>query len=121
MKLSEAQQEFAYHVGCLLLHIAAMPGYACTLGDAYRDPRVFGERGDRRGYGNPYSDHKLRLAIDLNLFVDGQYRTDTAAHKPIGDYWKALSERNYWGGDIIDENGNPDGNHYGRIYNENSG
>ena len=116
MSLGDAQREFSYHMGCLLVHIGVTPNHACTFGDAYRDPRVHGEHGEKKSYSSANSDHKLKLAVDLNLFIDGTYRTDTEAHRPFGDYWKALSPHNYWGGDILDEHGNPDGNHYGRIY-----
>jgi len=111
MRLSEAQQEFAYHVGCLLIHIWARPNYTCSLGDAYRDPRVHGAVGEKKSYSSANSDHKKRLAIDINLFYDGQYQGDTEAHREFGEYWKALHPDNYWGGDFKN---NPDGNHYGR-------
>lgn len=116
MRLGDAQREFAYHVGCLLVHIAATPNAMCTLGDCYRDPRVHGKYGEKKSYSAAESDHKRRLAIDLNLFIHDQYRKDTAAHAPFGEYWKSLHPNNYWGGDIIDEHGNADGNHFGRWF-----
>jgi len=113
MRLSEAQQEFAYHVGCLLLHIHARPGYSCTIGDAYRDPRVHGSQGQKLSYSAAVSDHKIRLAIDLNLFKDGVYQDDSDAHAEFGAYWEALHPKNYWG--VRSASGEQkDGNHYGR-------
>jgi len=59
-------------------------------------------------YGRPYSAHKQRLAVDLNLYKNGAYQKTTMAHKPFGEYWCALHPDNVWGGDFND------GNHYSR-------
>ena len=110
MRLSSVQREFAYQISCLIHHIHIFDNhrYDCTFGDAYRDPRVHGQHGIKVSYSSAKSDHKLRLAIDLNLYKDDQYQTTTEAHRPFGEYWKALHPDNYWGGDF------DDGNHYGR-------
>ena len=79
-------------------------GYEVTLGDAYRDPRLHGELGVKKGYGHPKSAHKNRLAIDLNLFKDGKFLGTTDAHKPLGEWWE--SKGGSWGGRFND------GNHY---------
>ena len=79
-------------------------GYDITLGDGFRDPRVFGDIGVKIGYGHAKSCHKLRLAIDLNLFKDGKFLEGTEAHKPLGEYWE--SQGGTWGGRF------QDGNHY---------
>lgn len=81
-------------------------GFEVTLGDAYRDPRVFGSMGQRQGYGHPKSAHKVRLAIDLNLFKDGVFQTTTEAHRPLGEWWEQQHELARWGGRF------DDGNHY---------
>lgn len=101
MVLSEYQQKFAVAVAKLILQAERM-GYAVTLGDAYRDPRVFGNLGEVKGYGNANSCHKLRLAIDLNLFVGGVFRTDTESHRPLGEWWE--SQGGSWGGRFNDAN-----------------
>lgn len=106
--LSSKQRLFAEMVGELLRWIYAN-GYAVTLGDAFRDPRVFGPVGVKRGYGRKSSNHKQRLAIDLNLFRtdargNWQYCTETKDHKPVGEYWESLGGT--WGGRF------DDGNHY---------
>ena len=109
MTLGQTQRAFAQCTALLILQAKEM-GYEVTWGDAYRDPRVFGAVGTRKGYGESRSNHKRRLAIDLNLFKDGRYLTSTAAHKPLGDWWEALGERENlplrWGGHFND------GNHY---------
>ena len=112
MRLSDAQKEFAFHVGCLLVHIGKMPHYSCTLGDAYRDPRVHGHLGDKKSYSSANSRHKERLAIDINLFHDNLYLRNTEAYRSIGEYWISLHPNNKWGGHFNKK----DGNHFQRDY-----
>ena len=111
MSLSDTQWEF---LQCLakLIRYADKNGYKLTGGDLYRDPRLHGQFGEKDGYGSAGSVHKLRLAVDLNLFVDGEFRADTEAHRPLGNYWKQLHPLARWGGDFS----NPDGNHYSFEY-----
>jgi hypothetical protein len=111
MSLGSTQREFALDVANLIQRIY-FDGYECTFGDAYRDPRSHGKMGDREAYGRAYSAHKQRLAIDLNLFKDGKYLTDTESHRPFGEFWLSVRPGNRWGGTFE----NPDGNHYSRIY-----
>ena len=58
--------------------------------------------------------HPKRLAIDLNLFIDGKYQRSTKAHEKLGKFWKGLHPLCRWGGDFRDAKGKPkpDGNHY---------
>ena len=88
----------------LLISKAHDMGFEVTLGDAYRDPRVFGHIGVRQGYGESRSAHKHRLAIDLNLFKDGKFLADTEGHRPLGEWWE--DQGGTWGGRFND------GNHY---------
>lgn len=85
-----------------LIPMANHMGYDVTLGDAYRDPRVFGAIGEAKGYGNKNSFHKSRLAIDLNLFKDGAFLTDTEGHRPLGEWWESIGGT--WGGRFNDAN-----------------
>ena len=101
--LREKQSRFALMVARLILHANEL-GYQLTLGDAYRDPRVFGAMGAAVGYGQARSAHKQRLAIDLNLFKGGEFLSGTAAHRPLGEWWEA--QGGVWGGRFHD------GNHY---------
>ena len=101
--LSSKQQQFTRMLSKLLV-FAHANGYEITLGDAYRDPRVFGPMGTRQGYGESKSAHKHRLAIDLNLFKDGKYLQQTSDHQLLGEYWESLGGA--WGGRF------QDGNHY---------
>ena len=43
------------------------------------------------------SDHLKKLAVDINLFIDGKYVTDKESYKPLHDYWKSLHPDNYSG------------------------
>lgn len=85
-------------------------GYALTDGDAYRDPRLHGELGEKLGYGHAKSCHKLRLARDYNLFkqVNGSwvYLTRTEDYEPLGRKWESMHELCRWGGRF------GDGNHF---------
>lgn len=103
MTLGEKQRHFAV-ILVELLNFIHKSGYQVTLGDAYRDPRLHGEIGVKKGYGHPKSAHKQRLAIDLNLFKDGKFLQTTEAHKPFGEFWESLGGA--WGGRFND------GNHY---------
>lgn len=105
MTLSGKQQRFVVCLGHLL-NYAAAKGYGLTLGDGYRDPRVFGEFGEKRAYAHENSVHKLRLAQDLNLFVDGQYVQDGShpAYQDLGQFWEGLDPDARWGGRFDDAN-----------------
>lgn len=102
MSLVEKQHRFAMLVARLILKAQEM-GLTVTLGDAYRDPRVHGAVGVARAYGHPRSCHKLRLAIDLNLFTPGgAYLSGAEAHRPLGEWWEA--QGGTWGGRFGDAN-----------------
>jgi hypothetical protein len=105
MTLRELQSQFAALVPRLIDHAISI-GYDVTLGDAFRDPRVFGQLGTQQGYGHPSSAHKQRLAIDLNLFKNGQFMGDTEAHRTLGEWWEKQHPQARWGGRF------KDGNHY---------
>ena len=83
--VNQLQFEFMKLIPRLIDYIYEQ-GYTATLGDGYRDPRVFGVVGERKGYGESKSCHKCRLAIDINLFKDGKYLSTTEDHKPIGEW-----------------------------------
>jgi hypothetical protein len=89
-------------------------GYEVSLGDAYRDPRVHGMVGVSKGYGHRNSAHKRRLAIDLNLFKDGEYLDATEDHRELGEWWEMTGMSHgiplRWGGRFND------GNHYSCEY-----
>ena len=98
-----------------LMDYAYKHGYALSMGDAYRDPRVFGMVGVDKGYGAASSNHKIRLAMDFNLFrlVDGRWEYCSASedHRFLGEYWESLNPLCSWGGRFND------GNHYSMEHN----
>jgi len=103
--VSAKQQRFTECVGTLIAY-AGSRGYGLTFGDAYRDPRVHGKMGDKVGYAAAKSVHKLRLAVDFNLFVEGVYVTDGkhVAYSELGALWERLDENARWGGRFDDAN-----------------
>jgi hypothetical protein len=93
--LVSKQQRFIRMVA-RLIYWAEDHGFRLTFGDAYRDPRCT--------YGQPFSLHRKRLAVDLNLFKDGVWLKETEDHLPLGKYWESIGGS--WGGRFND------GNHY---------
>lgn len=87
MSLREKQSRFALNTAFLILE-AEKRGYSITFGDAFRDHRVHGKVGEKLGYGHRNSNHKNRLAIDLNLFKDGRYITDDEGHRELHEFWQ---------------------------------
>lgn len=108
LPLGKKQRAFTRMIGNLIV-FAYSKGYELSLGDAYRDPRVFGDMGTTRGYGRASSNHKLRLAIDFNLFKDGKYLRATEDYIELGEYWESIG--GCWGGRFND------GNHFSVVHN----
>uniref|UniRef100_A0A6M3KL01 Putative peptidase n=1 Tax=viral metagenome TaxID=1070528 RepID=A0A6M3KL01_9ZZZZ len=94
MSLVKKQWEFTRAVSKLIAY-AEFIGYVLTFGD------VYAKTGHKSG-----SFHYKRLAVDFNLFINNEYQTTTASHKPLGEYWETLGGT--WGGRFD----KPDGNHY---------
>tara|TARA_R100000655_G_scaffold55991_4_gene94151 strand:- start:53 stop:388 length:336 start_codon:yes stop_codon:yes gene_type:complete len=103
MTLGQKQRKFTRMIADLIC-FAYSQGYELTFGDAYRDPRVHGHVGQKKSYSSANSLHKERLAVDFNLFKNGQYLTSTEDHRPLGEYWESIGGS--WGGRFND------GNHY---------
>ena len=95
-RLREKQSLFAKFLPILISYIYAS-GYEVTIGD------VFATIGHKKG-----SFHYRKLAVDLNLFKDGNYLRSTKSHKVFGNFWKSLHPLCSWGGDFRRK----DGNHY---------
>lgn len=106
--LGQKQRRFTKMVA-KLIDFAYANGYELAFGDAYRDPRLHGDMGVKKGYGHSKSNHKIRLAVDFNLFKDGKYLTSSEDHKPLGEFWESIGGT--WGGRFND------GNHYSLEHN----
>jgi hypothetical protein len=104
MKLSEKQQLFTAMIGQLITW-AGDHGMRLTFGEAYRTPEQAALNA-KKGSGISNSLHCQRLAVDFNLFIDGEYLIDSAAYLPLGEYWESLGGS--WGGRFK----RPDGNHF---------
>ena len=92
MSLREKQSKFVRMVAMLILYATDL-GFDLTFGDAWAE--------------SGHCDNSLhydRLAIDLNLFKDGEYLINTEDHRQLGDFWEHLG--GHWGGH------SDDGNHY---------
>jgi len=101
--LLQKQQRFM-RMKTKLYEFAWAGGYEITQGDGFRDPRVFGQQGEKKGYGESRSLHKIRLAEDINLFKAGKFLSATEDHLPLGQFWESIGGT--WGGRFHD------GNHY---------
>ena len=92
-------------VQCLakLIDYACQRGYELTLGEGYvQSPRKSRPSGAfvEDGVHMPSSLHYTKLAQDLNLFVRGEYITDSThfAYVDLGGFWEALDSACRWGG-----------------------
>ena len=106
MTLGEKQKRFTELVGRLIEWCYAND-YELTFGECYRTPEQAALNA-AKGSGISNSLHTKRLAIDLQLFIAGEYQTASPAYQPLGDYWKTLDPEARWGGDFS----KPDGNHF---------
>jgi len=115
MKLRERQSVFLLNAAKLIIW-AFDNGYELTGGELLRtfDQQVLYFTGNKivlKDDGNIQlesvqkksktlqSSHLKKLAIDLNLFIDGVYQTDKEAYKPLAEYWKSLHPDNIAGYD----------------------
>ena len=97
-KLSTRQALFTGYVAQLIVY-AGTRGFALTFGETYR-PQEMQELYYRQGKTRTKSSkHTQRLAVDFNVFQEGEYLTGKAGYDVLGAYWKTLDPRNRWGGD----------------------
>ena len=94
MSLGDRQRRFTELVARFILWCYDN-GYELTFGECYRTPEQAALNA-ASGKGIANSLHTKRLAIDLNLFVNGEYRTETEAYKQVGEYWKTFDIYRYW-------------------------
>lgn len=118
MSLRKKQSVFALNVSRLIQYAYEI-GYEITFGEAYRTESqqyLYFEGYNLMKIGSELklaktkpksktmnSKHRKKLAIDINLFKDGEYLTDKASFKPLAEYWKSLNPKNncgyYWNWD----------------------
>lgn len=90
MTLRETQSLFALLIGRLMVWINEEKKWEITVGDF--------NRPDNHGHMEN-SCHYIRLAADLNLFVDGVWKdADCIEWQMIGAWWEAMHPLCRWGG-----------------------
>lgn len=104
MNLGEKQRDFTLMVAGLITW-AYEQGFELTFGEAYRTPEQAALNA-KSGAGIANSLHTKRLAVDMNLFIEGVYQTSSEAYRPLGEKWEAMGGS--WGGRFS----KPDGNHF---------
>jgi hypothetical protein len=98
MSLGDKQRLFTRLLGVFLNWVHSHPGWELTLGEGYDD--------DFTGH-MPGSLHYVKLAQDLNLFVDKYYvSTEHPVWDQLGAYWKSLHPLCRWGGDFASKDYN---------------
>ena len=89
--MQQKQSRFVQLIGKLIA-FAYSQGYEFTFGDAARI--------DKEGHKKD-SFHYIRLAVDLNLFINGRWqKIDCPQWQTLGNYWKNLDNECTWGGDF---------------------
>ena len=96
-----------------LIDYAFSAGYELTGGELYRTPEQAAINA-RSGAGIANSLHTQRLAIDLMLFKDGVYLTNSLDYEPLGVFWESLGTDYAWGGRFRPK---IDGNHFSLMHN----
>jgi hypothetical protein len=111
-ELLDKQLKFGGLVGSLILEALRL-GYQVKLGEAWRSPETAKQyAADGRGISN--SLHISNLAIDLLLFRNGKWLTNSEDYLPLGEWWEKQDPLARWGGRFRDKYGRPkpDGNHF---------
>jgi hypothetical protein len=110
MSLIKTQSEFLLDAARLIT-FAASSGFTVTGGELYRtieQQKIYVERGLSKTIN---SQHLKRLAIDLNLFANGEV-CKAGDYAPIGAFWESLNGANRWGGNFKKF---VDANHFERL------
>lgn len=84
-----------------LINKATELGFQVTAGELYRTPEqqeIYMKTGRTKTMD---SLHLKRLAIDLNIFLDGKLVSDKSILAPLGAYWEGLHPLNSWGGNGV--------------------
>jgi hypothetical protein len=75
------------------------------MGECER-PQWVAKVNEHFGVGSDTSLHIYKLAVDLLLFKDGVYLTETPDYRELGEFWENLHPDCRWGGRF------EDGNHF---------
>ena len=99
MSMVNKQGKFTLMVAQLVV-FAFYRGYTMTYSDAYREPSLHGKYGEKKSYSHAKSLHKLRLAVDFNVFKDGLLLSDGKDFQELGEFWESIGGS--WGGRFKD-------------------
>jgi len=95
MGVQSKQSKFVLMVRDLIT-FADNLGYEITFGETYVPLHRCPFCGEKISKHIVDSCHYHKLAIDINLFKDGEYLTETRLHLPLGEFWE--SKGGTWGG-----------------------
>ena len=105
MTKSDKQAKFLLDA-CMLIQFATRLGFKVTGGELFR-PQEMQEIYYRTGRSKTLSsNHKEKLAVDLNFIKDGQYVNGLDGNaaeeilRPLGVFWESLDPQNRWGGNF---------------------
>ncbi|QEE51038.1 M15 family metallopeptidase [Flavobacterium alkalisoli] len=96
--MRKKQSIFLKNVALLILW-AYENGYELTAGELLRteeQQQIYLKKGLTK---TTHSRHQDKLAIDLNLFVNGVYQSQREPYKPLAEKWKSLHPDNVAGYD----------------------
>jgi len=91
---------------CMLVRFAVRLGFKVTAGELFRPQEMQQIYFDTGRSKTLNSQHKSKLAGDLNFFIDGKYVNGASslyaieALTPLGKFWESLSPQNRWGGNF---------------------
>lgn len=104
MMLGEAQKKFSILVSKLIQESYSR-GYTISFGEALRTPEQAAIYA-AKGTGIKNSLHTIKLAIDLNIYKNGEWLKDGEQFRDLGEFWESLDPACNWGGRF------KDGNHF---------
>ena len=105
MTKSDKQAKFLLDA-CMLVQFATRLGFKVTGGELFRPQEmqlIYYNNGRSKTMN---SQHKQKLAIDLNFIKDGRYINALSSSetedilRPLGKFWQSLSAQNRWGGNF---------------------
>ena len=96
MTLNEKQADFAHHIAKLIVW-AHKNGIQVMGAEWFRTPeqaKIYAAQG--KGIKN--SNHRLKLALDMFVVVDGKVTWDQEPYAKLGKKWKTMHPSARWGG-----------------------
>ena len=98
MTMQKQQALFTFNIH-LLIEYAFKQGFELTFGEVFRtveQQKIYFDSGRSKTMD---SRHMHRLAVDFNIFKNGELINDAQIILVLGEFWIALNTNNVWGGD----------------------